>query len=206
MKANIKLGLFRLIPTALLTLIRHVIAQMTGNPNFTTPAVTMLIMGQLADKLEGAIEAAINGTQEDRLFRDEVVVECQDMLRIQADYVRTICAGNAVKLASSGFSLMKQREPIGVPVAPPEFSAAMTGKPGEIEVRLEGVRGAHAYHIWGSETDPMVNANWKVMAYTTRVKHKLTGLASYKPLYLRATALGVAGESAPSAHVVACAA
>ena len=206
MKANIKLSLFTLIPTALLVLIRHVIAQMTGNANFATPAITLATMATLADKLETAIEAAINGTQEDRLFRDEVVLECRDMLRTQADYVRTVCGGNAVKLASSGFQLAKQREPIGVPTAPGEFMARMTGKPGEVEVRLESVRGAHAYHIWVCATDPMVSANWKVVAYTTRVKTVLTGLESYKPLYFRATALGVSGEGAPSANVVACAA
>ncbi len=41
MKANIKLSLFRLTVLALLALLRNVIAKMTGNANFTTPAVTV---------------------------------------------------------------------------------------------------------------------------------------------------------------------
>ena len=61
MKANIKLSLSLLTPMKLLALFRVVIAKLTGNAIFPTPAVTLAAMTTQADTLEVAIEEATNG-------------------------------------------------------------------------------------------------------------------------------------------------
>ena len=114
MKANIKLSLFELTVVKLLALLRNVYAKMTGNPNFDTPAVKLTDMEALANELEAAIEAATNGSRQSKLVRNALVTQAREMLRVQADYVRSVCAGDVVKLESSGYELAKQREPIGI--------------------------------------------------------------------------------------------
>jgi len=193
MKANIKLSLFLLRPLALLALIRNVIAKMTGNTNFTTPAVTMAVLEAAADGLEVAIEEATNGSRQSKLVLDQLVEQCRTLLRTQADYVRSVCNGDAVKLDSSGFALSKQREPIGIPGMTRNMSARMTGLSGQLELKWPSV---HGYQIWMTDKDPAVEASWEAIGYTTRVKHLVTELTSYKAYWFCASAIGTAGEGA----------
>ncbi|MBL7950824.1 MAG: hypothetical protein JNM62_03830 [Flavobacteriales bacterium] len=198
MKANIKLSLFELTFVRLLALIRNVIAKMTGNAFFTTPAVTVSAMVTAADKLEAAIENATNGSRLSKLERDALVEEVRSMLRVQADYVRSIAKGDAVMLASSGFELAKQREPVGLPGVTKELVALFTQRRGEVDLRWRTVRGAHGYHVWISESDPAVAANWKAIAYTTRARFTADGLESVKAYWFCVSAMGSAGEGAQS--------
>ena len=198
MKANIKLSLFLLNFVRLLALLRNVIAKMTGNPNFTTPAVTMAEMGTLADAFELAIEEATNGSRQSKLVRNELRDQVRDMLRKQADYVRQVCAGDEVKLDSSGFELSRQREPIGIPSTPRGMEARFTNLQGELELRWKSVYGAHGYQIWMTEKDPAVDGAWEAIGYTTRVHHMVTSLTSYKAYWFCVSAIGTAGEGAQS--------
>ena len=143
MKANIKLSLDRLNFVRLLALIRNVIAKMTGNTNFTTPAVTMAVMQALADAFEAAIEDATNGSRNSKLVRNQLELDVRSMLRTQADYVRSVCSGDAVRLESSGFELAKQREPIGIPGTPQDMVAHFPNLKGQVELRWKIVYGAH---------------------------------------------------------------
>lgn len=198
MKANIRLSLFKLTFVKLLALLRHVFKQMSGNPNFTTPAVTMAAMTALADAFEAAIEGATNGSRGSKLVRNQLALDVQDMLRTQADYVRSVCGGDAVKLESSGFELAKQREPIGIPGTAKDMLARFTNLKGQVELRWKSVYGAHGYQVWMTASDPAVNANWEAIGYTTRVKHLITDLESYKAYWFCVSAIGTAGEGAQS--------
>jgi hypothetical protein len=198
MKANIKLFLYQLTFVKLLALIRNVIAKMTSNPNFTTPAVTMAALTALADALEAAIEEATNGSRQSKLVRDQLVLDVRAALRTQADYVRSVCSGDAAKLESSGFDLAKQREPIGIPGIAKDMQALFTGRTGTIDLRWKSVHGAHGYQVWMTDKDPMVSANWEAIGYTTRVRHSVDGLESYKAFWFCVSAIGTAGEGAQS--------
>ena len=197
-KANIKLSLFGLTFLRLLALIRNVIAKMTGNTNFTTPAVTLAAMKTLADAFEAAIEDATNGSRQSKLVRNQLMLDVREMLRAQADYVRSVCNGDAVKLESSGYDLAKQREPIGIPGTAKDMQAHFTNLKGQVELRWKSVYGAHGYQVWMTDKDPAVDANWSAIGYTTRVKHLVTDLASYKAYWFCVSAIGTAGEGAQS--------
>ncbi|MBK8499345.1 MAG: fibronectin type III domain-containing protein [Flavobacteriales bacterium] len=198
MKANIKLSLFQLTFVKLLALIRNVIAKMTGNPNFATPAVPILDLKALADAFEGAIEDATNGSRQSRLLRNQLALQVMDMLRTQADYVRSVCAGDAAKLESSGYDLAKQRAPIGIPGTAQDMQARMTNLQRQVELRWKRVYGAHGYQVWMTASDPAVAANWEAIGYTTRVRHLVTTLESYKAYWFCVSAIGTAGEGAQS--------
>ena len=94
MKANIKLSLSLLTPMKLLALFRVVIAKLTGNAIFPTPAVTLAAMTTQADTLEDAIEEATNGSRQSKLNRNKVVADSEAMLNKQAAYVRSVCNGD----------------------------------------------------------------------------------------------------------------
>ena len=198
MKSNIKLSLYLLSPVKLLMLQRNVIGKMTGNPHFATPAVPLATMEALADDLEGAIKDATNGSRQSRLKRDDLVREVGDALRKQADYVRTVCAGDRTMLESSGFDLRKEGERTGIPGITARIVARMTNRRQEVELRWKSVRGARGYQVWMSATDPSIEANWEAVGYTTRVSHLVTDLESFKAYFFCVSAIGVEGEGMQS--------
>jgi len=198
MKTNIKLSLGILTPIALLALLRNVITKMTDNENFATPAIALADMDKLADDLEAAIEAATNGSRQSRLVRDQYIAVAGDALRIQANYVRSQCNGDAVKLNSSGYEPVKQREPIGVPGTVQHMTANFTNLKGEVDLRWKSVHGAHGYQVWMTAEDPAISNSWQAVGYTTRVRHMITALESYKAYWFCVSAIGTAGEGAQS--------
>ena len=204
--ANIKLTLFKLIPTALLALIRHIIASLTGNPNFTNPKVKLVDMIALGNALEAAIEEATNGSREARILRDNLVFEAREMLKVQADYVRSECNGDKLKLASSGFELVKDREPVGKVGIPGNVKAFTGQAPGELEFSWKSVHGAHGYNMEKAVVDDKGNLTWSFLAFTTRTRNFLSGLDSHELYSLRVCAVGVNGPGLMSATVQAVAA
>ncbi len=198
MKANIKLSLSKLKPSDLLTFFRNVIAKLTGNPHYPALPVALADMETTAQELEDLIEAAIQGSKQSRLLRDAKIGESTVILRSTADYVRMVAQGDAAILESSGFPLAAARLPIGIPGAPLNVEARMTTLRGEVEVRWKSVRGAHGYQLWITDQDPATATNWQAIAYTTRVKHLVTSLESYKAYFFCVSAIGTAGEGAQS--------
>ena len=206
MKPNINLSLTRLSVLALLALLRNVIAKMTGNAFFTTPAVTMVAMDGQADALEAAIEAATDGSKEARILRDVEVAKAQAMLRIQADYVRTICAGNEAMLISSGFQMATVPTPVGLPNAPLIKSVRMTGETGQVEVRWNSQRGVDSCNVFITMQNPAEGAVWVHAGTTTKSRITLNDLESYKPVWIAVRAVGAAGTSAMSDPAIGIAA
>ncbi len=204
--SNIKLSLYKLIPTALLALFRHIIASLTGNLNFTNPKVKLPDMIALGDALEAAIEEATNGSREARILRDNLVLEARAMLKVQADYVRSECNGDKLKLASSGFELAKERVPVEK-VGIPDNVKAFTGQAaGEIEFRWKSVHGAHGYDMWKATVGPNGQMTWVSLGFTTRTRNIVSGFDSHELYALRVNAVGVNGPGLLSATVQAVAA
>ncbi len=206
MKPNIKLSLTRLSVIALLALLRSVIAKMTGNIFFTTPAVTMIAMEAQADALQAAITKATTGSKEDRVLRDVEVAKAQAMLRTQADYVRTICAGNEAMLISSGYEMANFPTPVGLPDAPLILAVRMTGETGQVEVRWKSQRGVDSCNVFITTEDPLTGAAWMHVGTTTKSRFTLNDLESYKPVWIGVRAVGAAGTSAMSDPVIGIAA
>jgi len=198
MIAKIKLGLGRLTPVALLTLLRFVHSKLVNNPFFATPAVPLADMLLMGDELQVVIEKAKQGGLDQKLERNALVLDAKAMLNKQADYVRLIAQGDVVKLASSGFSLAKQPESVGVPGTPDIRTVRMTGQPGEAEVIWSAQRGADSYEVKITDKDPLSHNDWQVMAITTKARHTLTGLESFKAYWVSVSAIGAGGKGVMS--------
>lgn len=207
MKANIALNLFKKSYYALLALLNNVIAKMTGNPLFANPAISVADMQLQSGRLTKAIEAATNGGQDERMARDKEVLLTREMLRVQADYVRTVCAGDALKLVSSGFELARQRTPVGQVKAPAIQYVRMTGDRGQVEVRWTKERGADTYNVLMTKQDPASNAvTWEIVGSTTRTRFYYGGLESLTRYWFAVRAVGSAGESVMSEPAIGVAA
>jgi hypothetical protein len=198
MQHKLKLALYKLIPVSLLAMLRFIVEKMTGNPNFLNPIVPLDAMNQLADDLEAAITMAKQGSPEARSLRDDLFEQGKVLLAAQADYVQAECRGDRTKLLSSGFDLAKTPEPRGIPAVPENVLVRMTGKTGQVELRFNGSKIAVGYHMFMTDKDPLVNADWEPVGYTTRSRHLFEGLVSYKPYWFAVSAVGTAGESAKS--------
>ncbi len=207
MKPNINLSLTRLSVLALLALLRNVIAKMTGNAFFTTPAVTMVAMDGQADALEAAIEAATDGSKEAR-------TSCGMWKWLKrrpcCAYRRTMCGrsapGTKPCLISSGFQMATVPTPVGLPNAPLIKSVRMTGETGQVEVRWNSQRGVDSCNVFITMQNPAEGAVWVHAGTTTKSRITLNDLESYKPVWIGVRAVGAAGTSAMSDPVIGIAA
>lgn len=198
MKANIKLSLSKLSAIYLLALLRNVVAKLTGNVSFPTPPVSLANMTTKGDELEAAIEEATEGSKASKEARNLLERDVRDMLYSTAMYVRSLANGDAALLATTGFELAKQPEPIGVPGITKELVAEPTNSKGIVELRWRRVRGAYSYRVWITDSDPNVHANWTELGITTRAGHFVPNLESYKPFWFKVSAIGSAGEGLDS--------
>ncbi|MCB9194216.1 MAG: fibronectin type III domain-containing protein [Flavobacteriales bacterium] len=198
MKANIALYLSKLLPAGVLALLRNVVAKMTGNAAFPTPLVPLADFTAKADELEVAIEEATDGSRQSKSHRDDILAEAKALLTAQADYVRSVCNGDATLLMSSGFDIARQPEPIGVPGIPQDMRAGITNRRGELKLRWKSVHGARGYQVWMTDKDPTLEANWQAIGYTTRVTHLVDSLDSFKAYWFCVSAIGTAGEGMQS--------
>lgn len=207
MRSNIKLGLSGLLPIALLALLDQVIAKFTGSILFPAPPLTLAAMNTLSTEFRDAITAATEGSVVARKIRDAKVLEVQDALRATADYVRTVCNGEADKLAQSGFMLSKTPEPINVVAVPDNVAAAATDTPNEVVIRWGRTEGARMFRLERAETDPTAGATtWVPVGQTSRQRLVIGGMEPYKASWFRVIGIGKGSEGFPSDVVLARAA
>lgn len=204
--ADIKLPLTKLRPYEVYLLLGKVADMMAGNPLFATPAIPYPAMLALAGQLDLAIKAAINGGLQERVARNELVDQGKVLLSAQADYVRSVCRGNAMKLASSGYSMRKTPEPVGMPGQPGNMQARSTGIVGQVELRWNSLYGSQGFQVWMTDQDPAIAANWQSRGYTHRITFLVSDLESFKPYWFCVSAIGAAGEGALSDPAIARAA
>ena len=203
MRSNIKLGLFRLLPTALLTLLNHVISKLTGNALFPNTPLSVAEMTTLHGELESAIDKAMGGGVEERKVRDSKVLEVRSAMRVTADYVRAQCDGDAAKLASSGFELAKQPEPITEVGIPKNVVASATDVKEQVLLRWGHTEGGRMFRVERADSDPTLGATtWTTVGQTSRQRFLVNGLQSYEACYFRIIAVGKDKEGLPSDIVI----
>ena len=195
MKANIRLSLYRLIPTMLLMLLRNVIEKLTGNAALPTPPVALADMTLAGNALEQAIEAAIAGSRHSREVRDAQVKEVRAILTRTANYVRTTANGDGTILASSGFEMARVPEPIGIPAEVERLRVTMGPDSGMTLVKWGRSRGARSYQLLRTDRDPATGGTWTVVTTTSKASFVDSGLESFKAYFYTVRAIGYGGQS-----------
>ena len=200
MRQNIKLSLYKLAVLQLLALLNSVIEHFSTHVAlFPTPPITILAMETLSEKFSKAITAAKNGGVSERKDRDELVLEVRSVLRIQADYVRSVCNGDAAMLAKTGFQLSKMPEPINTVGIPQNVKASATDESGSILVRWGKAEGGLMSRLEQASGDPALGeVTWSTVILTGRQRAVLSGMEPYKAYYFRVIAVGITHEGMPS--------
>jgi len=121
------------------------------------------------------------------------------MLRTQADYVRSVCNGDAALLTLSGFELSKMPEPIKEVGNPQRVKAEATDEAGNLLVRYGKAIGGRMYRTEQASGDPALGeVTWTTVALTARQRVVITGLEPFKACYFRVIAVGITHEGLPS--------
>jgi hypothetical protein len=203
MFSDIKNGTSKLRPALLLAFLQSIIEKLTGNLSFPDLPIDLTALNALATAFANSIAKATQGTPSARAARDAKVLQVRAALNTTADYIRLASAGNAEMLASSGFPMRKQPEPVG-PIGTPLIRfARMTGITGQTELAWFAVHGSKSYQVWQTETDPAeASVQWTPVASTTKVRLLVNGLVSFKAYWFCVEALGAEGAGAKSEPVI----
>jgi hypothetical protein len=182
--------------------VGSIIAGLTGNASYTTPAPALAAVTTalnafttaLADIDSAGGGVTLTATKNDR--RADLVA----LMRELASYVQVTCKGDLTVLLSSGFPIQKpQRNPIGVLPPPSNLTVTLGSHSGELDAAASPVFGAAVYN-WRISTAANPSAVVQ-SAQTTAASNSFTGLTPGVVYNVEANAVGAAGPSDWSAPV-----
>lgn len=192
----VKLGLDRITPAGLLVKARNMVTQMTGNASFATPTPPLATVTTACDALETAINAHdLNPGPAELTNRDLAFVALKALIVDLGGYIQAASNGDLAKIKSAGCVVRKSASPIGELPAPSSVVAVSTAYAGRIDVRWGGVNGRNTYSLEVCSGDPNVEANWSLLALTSKNRYTAEDLTSNTVYFFRVKAIGTAGAS-----------
>jgi hypothetical protein len=176
---------------------REIIAALTGNPDFPTPAPTLATATTVTDDLETA-------NQEQQVAKQTAAAKTAarneredvfDRLFTQlAAHVESVAGDNERMIKSAGMDTRapasSSNAPPGVPLA---FDITAGDADGEIDLNWEPVDGAKSYQIEQS-LDPPTATSWSHAGVSTKSKITISGLTSGTRYWFRAAAVAPSGQ------------
>lgn len=166
-----------------------IIDSMSGNPNFANPVPPIADLQAATIAFDAAIIKAKEGGKKEQLARDLKRDELIAVLDKLALYVQMEGDGDDVALASSGFSLSKPRQAVGILPKPQSFKV-QPENPGSIKLSLKIIRGSKSYQY---EYRKKGDEAWSVAVFT-KSHFLLTGLESGQQYEFRVTAVGTSEQ------------
>lgn len=194
--ARIKAGVASLNPRSLVLFTRKLINRMTGNANFPTPTPDLADLQLKLDEFYALAVAAEDGSRRDRVARDTSGTELKEMLRILANYVAMVAAGDANIILSSGFDIRSEAEPNPPLTIPAALKAMRTSHSGVVNLDWNPVPNALTYRIMMTTNDPnLANAEWTSAAITSKSKAEISNLSPGQYYWFKVQAIGRTGMS-----------
>jgi hypothetical protein len=190
----VKLALGGLSPAALVERARAIIAALTGNADFPTPAPTLAAVGAAADAVEAADTAVLNnGGKQDYLTRSLRAQELRDLLLLLGAYVQVTSGGDPEKILSAGYPYRKAAEPVGPLPAPGNLRIEFSKLSGQLDLTWDRVPGRMFYEGQWNQVDPGVEDDWKGLVNLSDNTYTVKGLTPGKLYYFRVRGVGAAG-------------
>jgi hypothetical protein len=188
-KKKISIALYRLSDANLQVKAGHIIDSLTNNEYFTTPTPPLSEVRTALQDFTTATAKAKDGSRYDVVIKKEKRETLLTLLRTLALYVQLEGENNETALASSGFTLHRAPQPIGILPKPKNFKVTPI-HPGAIKVSMSAVYGAklyiYEYRIKGETA-------WQVVT-DTRATMLFTNLTKAMEYEFRAVAIGVNPE------------
>lgn len=162
---------------------------MTGNPNFPSPVPPLSEVTTASNDYSTALLAAKNGGKTEVAVKDEKREELIIVLIKLAAYVTMISGNNRAVMVSSGFSLVKEREP-RPPIEKPQITKVVDGvNAGEVKVVIRRVMGARNC-MYQYTPDPLTADSVWEGQNSTLSKMLLKDLESGQKYWFRVVAYG----------------
>jgi hypothetical protein len=178
----------------LITDINTILTAMTGNPDYTTPSPTLVIIKAALDSFIAALANAADGGITLTAIKNDRRADLVAVLRELANYVQVACVGDLTVLLSSGFPIQKpQHYPIGTLPAPTNIALALGILSGQLDATMLPVFGAAIYN-WrlSAASAPTVILQ---TAQTTSASYTFSDLTPGVIYTIEANAVGSAGPS-----------
>ena len=188
-KKKISITFSNLNDAALQVKAEHIIESLTNNEYFTSPTPSLTEVQAALQEFTTAAVKAKEGARLDVSIKNDKKQILVSLLRTLALYVQFEGENNESALISSGFTLQKIPQPIGVLAKPKNFKVVSL-HPGAVKVNMATVYGAKSYvydyRVKGETTWQAIN--------DTRVSILITNLTKATEYEFRAVAIGVHPE------------
>jgi hypothetical protein len=186
---KIKNGFDRMSEAKLLFEAITIGTQCTGNAYFVSIQAMVALLVTATTAFQNALDAAQSGDKNAIADKDVKKAELVSILRKLGDTISGIAGGNYQVLVSSGFPLVKEREP-SQPLTKPNPPVVKAGfNAGEIMTIGEREKSAKAV-IHMITADPAQENSWK-RNFTTGRRYTFTNLESGKRYWFKQAVIGV---------------
>lgn len=188
-KASIVTSFGRYSDTELMIKAQVIVEKMKDNVYFIDPDPAIVDIESALAAFEAAITYAKEGNKLQLLDRKSKRLTLVNLLVSLSLYVKLKAKDNGQALASSGFTMRKTPEPVGILSKPQNFKVE-PGYAGTIKISLKTIQGAKAY-LYEYRKKGM--DEWTVLL-DTKSKMLLNGLESGTQYEFRATGIGVIAQ------------
>lgn len=195
---KIKLNLSNLPITEKIAKARTIITALTGNPDFTTPTPTLLVINGVTDDLETAA-AKVQTTRQQLKSEVSKQNEREDIfgstMSQLVGYVQSVAGEDEALIHSAGMDTKATTtKATSAPTAPPALSATAGDHDGEIDLTWDTVPLSKSYTIEKSG-DPPTDKSWTHAGVSTRSSFTVTQLSPGTRYWFRVAAVGTGGQS-----------
>lgn len=172
-KKKISIALNNLNDADLQVKAEHIVDCLTNNAFFTTPSPTLAEVKTVLQEFTTATAKAKDRSRVDIIIKNEKREKLLNLLKTLALYVQLEGENNETALGSSGFTLHKTPQPIGILPKPKNFTVKAV-HPGAIKVSLSAIYGAkmylYEYRVKGQEAWQGITDTKSTMLFSNLTK------------------------------------
>ena len=166
-----------------------IIDSMTDNAHFPAPLPSIADITTANNEYIAARSAAETGDKEAIAFKNQKREALEYLLHKLGLYVEATANDDEAVLLSSGYSLKKEPEPIGILPKPQNFSVSAT-EAGMVTLHLKAIHGADSYQY---EYRVIGDPQW-IVRVDTKSSLLITGLQNGAAYEFRVAGIGAAHE------------
>ncbi len=169
---------------------------MDGNPDFPNPVPPLAAFADAITSYSDSLGGAAAGNHALVAIKNEKRAELEAIYVQLGLYVMYVAAGNTAILASSGFTLAKEREPVYI-TNPGNVTLVNGVTSGELQSSVTNVKGSKIYLHQITDSQPDENTVWETRT-CSRSKYTFKGLTPGKKYWVRVAATGSGDQIAYS--------
>lgn len=167
-------------------------SKMNGNEKFPDPGMLIIELSEITRQFDQAMIDASNGDREKIAIRNNVKALLIKKLKQVGEFVKKEANDKEELLLSSGFDLTQPVDEIKLK-HPNDFQILPGSKPGEMILKVRGVKGARSYMYQWTPAPVTPQSIWQSIA-GTRCKKVITNLPLGQDYCFRMAAVGARNQ------------